>query len=84
MNVLLTLAVIVALAAWLSAVYTRLSRLRDLVKQAWSRLEADTSNAAVRTIYNKHVEQYNAALDSFPANIVGPSSGFKPARRFES
>ena len=84
MNVLFTLALIAAVAAWASAVYARLSRLREQVKQAWHRLEADTSNTAVRTIYNKHVDLYNAALDSFPANLIGPASGFKAARRFDS
>jgi hypothetical protein len=58
--------------------------LRLQVKQAWQRLEGDTSNAAARSIYNKHVDLYNSALDGFPANIIAPVSGFKPARRFES
>ena len=84
MNVLFTLVVVGALAAWWSAVYSRLSRLRAQVKQAWGRLEADTSNVAIRNVYNKHVDLYNAALDRFPANLVGPAAGFKPARRFES
>ena len=84
MNVLFTLAVIIALGAWASAIYARLARLRGQVKQAWERLEGDTSNVAVRNIYNKHVDLYNAALDGFPANIIGSASGFKPARRFVS
>ena len=84
MNVLFTVAVIAALAAWASAVYARLSRLRNQVKAAWNRLEGDTSNTAVRIIYNKHVDLYNAALDSFPANVIGPAAGFKGARRFDS
>jgi hypothetical protein len=84
MSVLFTLALVAAVAAWASAVYARLSRLRDQVKQAWKRLEGDTANAAVRTIYNKHVDLYNAALAGFPANIIGAASGFKPARRFDS
>jgi hypothetical protein len=84
LNVLFTIAIVAALAAWASAVYARLSRLRAQVKQAWQRLEGDTSNAAVRNVYNKHVDLYNAALEGFPANIIGPAAGFKPARRFES
>ena len=84
MNVLFTLAVVAVLAAWASAVYARLARLRGQVKQAWTRLADDTSNVAVRTVYNKHVDLYNAALEAFPANLVGPASGFKPARRFDS
>ena len=82
MNVLFTLGVIAVLAMWGLAVLTRLSRLREQVKQAWKRLEADRSSEAVRNVYNRHVELYNAALDGFPANIVGPVSGFKPGRRF--
>jgi hypothetical protein len=83
MNVLFTLAVVVALAAWASAVYARLARLRSQVKQTWQRLESDTSSAAIRNVYNKHVDLYNSALEGFPANIVGPAAGFKRARRFE-
>jgi hypothetical protein len=83
MNVLFTIAVIAAAAMWALAVFTRLSKLRGQVTQAWKRLEADQSNEAVRTVYNKHVDMYNAALEAFPANVVGPAAGFKPARRFE-
>lgn len=82
MNVLFTLAVVAALAAWASATYARLSRLRGQVKQAWQRLEADTANVAVCAVYNKHVDLYNGALDGFPANIIGPATGFKRARRY--
>ena len=84
MSALFGLALLAALAAWAAAVFSRLSRLRDQVKQAWTRLEGDTSNAAIRAVYNKRVELYNTALASFPASIIGPASGFKPARRFES
>jgi hypothetical protein len=84
MNVLFTIAIIAAAAMWALAVLTRLSRLRDHVKQAWKRLEADRSSEAVRNVYNRHVELYNAALEGFPANIVGPVAGFKTARRFEA
>ena len=84
MNVLFTLAVVLALAAWGASVYARLFRLRTQVKQVWQRLEIDTSNVAIRNVYNKQVDLYNAALDGFPANIVGPAAGFKPARRFEA
>ena len=84
MNVLFTLAVVAVVAAWASAVYARLARLRGQVKQAWQRLEGDTANVAVRNVYNKHVDLYNAALEAFPANIIAPTAGFKPANRFES
>src|SRR5690606_33857550 len=75
-EVLFTIAVVIALGAWVSAVYTRLARLRKQVTQAWERLKVDTSNPAVRTVYNKHVDLYNAALGAFPANLVGPAAGF--------
>ena len=57
-------------------------RLREQVKLAWSRLEADQSNEAVKSVYNKHVAMYNDALDGFPANLVGPAAGFKSAKHF--
>lgn len=83
MNVLLTVAIITIVAMWTTAVYARLSRLRDHVKQAWTQLDVDRTNHAVRNVYNTRVEIYNAALETFPANIVGPAAGFKCAKRFE-
>ena len=62
----------------------RLTRLRDEVKAAWKRLEADQSNDAIKTVYNKHVAKYNTALEAFPANLIGPMAGFKPAHSFRS
>ena len=82
MNVLVTLAVIAVLAMWAVAVYGRLTRLRSQVLLAWKRLEVDRSNDAVRTVYNKHVHAYNAALHAFPANVLGQLVGFKPANPF--
>jgi len=83
MNVLFTIALIAVVAMWALAVYTRLSRLREQVKQAWKLLEIDRTNEAVRHVYNRHVDSYNKALGAFPANIVGPATGFKAAKRFE-
>ena len=82
MNVLVTLLGIAVVAMWVAAVCRRLARLRDQVKLAWKRLEPDQSNEAVRSVYNKHVAAYNMALGAFPANLVGPIAGFKPANRF--
>ena len=82
MNVLFTLAVFAVAAAWALMVYRRLVWLRNQVKLAWTRLDADQSNEAIRTVYNKHVVMYNDALESFPANIVAMVAGLKPARRF--
>ncbi|HTH26030.1 MAG TPA: LemA family protein [Vicinamibacterales bacterium] len=82
MNVLFTLAVFAVAAAWALLVYRRLVWLRNQVKLAWTRLDADQSNEAIRTVYNKHVVMYNDALESFPANIVAMVAGLKPARRF--
>jgi hypothetical protein len=81
-NVLFTLVVFAVAAAWALMVYRRLVWLRNQVKLAWTRLEADQSNEAIRTVYNKHVVMYNDALESFPANIVAMLAGLKPARRF--
>jgi hypothetical protein len=81
-NVLFTLVVLAVAAAWAITVYRRLLSLRNQVKLAWHRLEADQTNEAIKTVYNKHVTIYNDALEAFPANIVAPLSGFKPARPF--
>ena len=82
MNVLFTVAVIAAVAAWALLVYRRLAALRTQVKLAWKRLEADQANEAIKTVYNKHVTIYNAALGAFPAYLVAPLAGLKPARHF--
>jgi hypothetical protein len=82
MQVLVTIVLIAAAAAWLIAVYQRLERLRSEVKAAWKLLEPNQNNDAARSVYNKHVASYNAALEAFPANIVAPLAGFKPARPF--
>ena len=82
MNVLFTLFVFAVVGAWALIVIRRLAALREQVKLAWKRLEADQSNAAVRSVYNKHVALYNDALSAFPANLVGPASGFKAAKPF--
>ena len=82
MQVLVTIIVLVAIAAWALAVQQRLEKLRRQVKAAWKLLEADQSNEAVKAVYNKHVAVYNAALAVFPANLIGPLTGYKPARRF--
>ena len=82
MNVLFTVAVLAVAGVWALAVYVRLARLREQVKLAWKRLEADQSNDAVKSVYNKHVTIYNDALNAFPANLVGPAAGFKAAKHF--
>jgi hypothetical protein len=81
-NVLFTLFVFAAVAAWALVVVRRLGILREQVKLAWKRLEADQSNEAVKSVYNKHVTIYNNALDAFPANLIGPAAGFKSAKHF--
>ena len=82
MNVLFTLVVLAAAAAWALMVFRRLVSMRNQVKLAWQKLEADQSNDAIKTVYNKHVAIYNEALEGFPANIVAMVAGLKPARRF--
>jgi hypothetical protein len=63
-------------------VYRRLVALREQVKLAWKRLEGDRSNEAIKNVYNKHVTIYNDALRSFPAYLIAPLAGLKPARVF--
>ena len=82
MSVLFTLGILAAAAAWALAVYRRLLALRAQVKLAWKRLEAEQSNEGVKNVYNKHVKMYNDALESFPAYLIAPLAGLKPARPF--
>jgi hypothetical protein len=82
-NVLFTVVVLAAVAAWALTVYRRLAALRNQVKLAWQRLEGDQTNEAIKTVYNKHVTIYNNALEAFPAYLVAPLAGLKPARRFD-
>ena len=84
MNVIVTLVVMAAVGMWALTVFRRLAGMREQVKLAWKRLEADQSNAAIKNVYNNHVASYNAALESFPAYLLAPLSGLKPARQFES
>jgi hypothetical protein len=81
-QVLLTVGIFAGLALWVFIVLRRLAVLRTQVTLAWAKLDADQSNDAIKTIYNKHVDLYNAALDEFPANLVSMMAGFKAARRF--
>jgi hypothetical protein len=81
-QVLLTVGIFAVLAIWLFIVLRKLASLRTQVTLAWKRLEPDQSNDAIRAVYNKHVDAYNAALDEFPANVVSMMAGFRPARRF--
>ena len=83
MSVIATVAFIVIVAMWATAVYSRLVRLRALVTNAWKLLEADQAKAAAQNVYNAHVDKYNAALDAFPAYLIAPLTGLNPARRFE-
>ena len=82
MNVLFTIALIAGVAMWAMAVYGRLARLRTQVTQAWKLLEADRTKTAAQNVYNAHVAKYNAALASFPAYLIAPMAGLKPARVF--
>jgi hypothetical protein len=82
MQVLLTIILIAAVGAAFVFVQQRLDRMRREVKAAWKLLEPDQTNEAAKTVYNKRVAAYNAMLEAFPANIVGPLVGFKPARPF--
>jgi hypothetical protein len=81
-QVLLTVGILLALGIWLFVVLRRLAAMRTQVTLAWKRLEADVSNEAIKTVYNKHVDSYNAALEEFPANVVSMMAGFKNAKRF--
>ena len=83
MSVIFTLVVLAAVGMWGLAVFRRLARQRDQIKVVWKRLEAEQANEAIRTVYNNHVTSYNAALESFPAYLIAPLAGLKPARHFQ-
>jgi hypothetical protein len=82
-NVVFTIAVLAAALVWAFAVYNRLLRLRDRVNKAWRHLEPDQSNDIAKTVYNRCVGEYNAALEGVPASVVAMVAGFKPARPFQ-
>ena len=82
MNVVVTIVMLAGMAAWGFAVYNRLLRLRRRVKEAWRHLEPDQTNESAKTVYNRCVQQYNEALDGFPANVVASLAGFQAARPF--
>jgi hypothetical protein len=82
-SVIFTLVVLAAAGAWALTVYRRLLALREQVKLAWKRLEADQANEAIKSVYNKHVTIYNEALASFPAYLVAPLAGLKSANPFK-
>lgn len=80
---LVTVVFIAAMAMWAAAVYARLARLRQQVTDAWKLLQADQSKTAAQHVYNAKVQNYNAALDKFPAYLIAPLAGFKPANQFK-
>ena len=83
MNVVVTIVALAVAGVWWFAVYTRLLRLRDRVKDSWKALETRQEDDTLRAHYNTHVKAYNDALGTFPANVVALVSGFKAARRFQ-
>ncbi len=82
MSVLITVITLALVGVWWFAVYNRLVRLRERVREAWRLLEPKQDDEALRASYNAQVKAYNEALETFPANTVALISGFNPARRF--
>jgi hypothetical protein len=82
MQVLLTIVLLAGIGGWWVTVQRRLDRMRSEVRAAWKLLEPNQANEAAKAVYNKHVAAYNAALDRFPAYLIAPLAGFKPARSF--
>ena len=83
MNVIVTIVFIAGVAIWAAAVYARLARLRQQVSDAWKLLQADHTKTAAQTIYNARVQAYNAALEKFPAYLIAPLAGLKPANQYK-
>jgi len=83
MQVFLTVGLFAGIAIWIFIALRKLALMRTQIKLTWKKLEADQSNEAIKSVYNKHVAAYNDALENtFPANVIGALAGFKPARRF--
>ena len=82
MQVLLTVGLFAGIAIWIFIALRKLAVMRTQIKLTWKKLEADQSNEAIKSVYNKHVAAYNTALENFPANVIGSMAGFKPARLF--
>ena len=83
LQVFLTLGLFAVIAIWIFIALRKLAVMRTEIKLAWQKLETDQANDAIKSVYNKHVARYNDALENtFPANVIGPLAGFKPARRF--
>jgi len=82
MNVIVTIILVVVLAGWAFVVYNRILRLREQVRDAWRKLEPQQDDAALRDAYNTRVNVYNDALAVFPASVLAPLAGFKPAKHF--
>jgi hypothetical protein len=80
MNVIVTILGLTVVAVWAFAVYNRLLRLRERVKDAWKRLEPRPEDAALQDDYNARVKSYNDALAAFPANLIAGIAGFQVAR----
>jgi hypothetical protein len=80
MNVVVTIVGLAVVAVWAFAVYNRLLRLRERVKEAWKRLEPLPDDPALQDDYNARVATYNDALAAFPANLVAGIAGFQAAR----
>lgn len=83
MNVIVTIVFIAGVAMWAAAVYARLSKLRQQVRDAWKLLQADEAKIAAQNVYNARVRSYNAALDRFPAYLIAPLVGLKPANQYK-
>ena len=83
LQVSLTVGLFAIIAMWIFFALRRLAVMRTEITLAWKKLAADQGNDAIKSVYNKHVAKYNDALENtFPANVLGPLAGFKPARRF--
>ena len=68
------------IAIWAFAIYNRLLRLRDRVREAWRHLESDQASESAKTVYNRRVKDYNDTLEGFPVNVVGmPPASSTPA-----
>jgi hypothetical protein len=74
-----------------SSTYSRLSLLRRRCRENLERLYETTTegseggeSAARLAAYREAAAAYNAALGSFPANVLAKLGGFAPAEKVES
>ena len=86
MSVVVTLLVVVLIAAYAIVTYNQLVSLRKQVIDAWKRVDRQSTGndvATARQSYTDIARRYNAVIQVFPTNLMAAIAGFKKAEVFE-